>query len=118
MPKNKKVNYSEAERFDADFKKRKSEINDEILNWSLSEPFQSKIRQQISLSLSDHDVLINLSKRLFENGGFTANFKELTKKEIESNAHKTWIERLSKWLWLVVGGIITVVGEFFIKKCF
>lgn len=117
----KKVPYSDEERFDLQFKKRQCEIRDEISIWSQSEPFQSKIREQSLLCLSNQDVLGNLSTRLFENGNFVSYFKDLTKKEIESNTQKTWIERLSKgWGFftaVVLGVIITVLAEFFIRKC-
>jgi hypothetical protein len=118
VAKNEKVQYSEVERFDAEFKKRQSEINNEILIWSQSEMFQSKIREQIFSSLSNHDALVNLSKRLFENGAFISNFKDLTKKEVESNTSRLWMQRLSKFLWLLTGGIITFLADFFIRKCF
>jgi len=118
VAKNAKVPYSDEERFDSQFKKRQSEIINEISIWSQSEPFQSKIREQIFSSLSSHDTLIDLSRRLYENGIFISNFKDLTKKEFEANANKTWIGRF-KWLGIaVLASIITILAEFCIKKCF
>jgi len=122
VAKNKEVPYKDEVRFDAEFKKRQSEINNEILIWLQSELFRSKVLEVTHAAINDHDELVNLSKRLFENGIFTSNFKELTKKEFESNSHKTRRERFSKWLWLVmaaaVGSFLTFFFGFLEKKCF
>lgn len=110
--------YSDAERFDADFKKRQTEINNEISIWSQSESFRSRAREVMQTSINDHDSLVNLSRRLFENGIFTASFKELTKKEIEATRYKTWGARLSVFSWLLIGGVVTFAIEVLIRKCF
>jgi hypothetical protein len=116
--KGEKVAYSDAERFDAEFKKRQSEINTEISIWSQSQLFHSKIQEQIRSFLSNHDLLTNLSKRLFENGIFISNFKDLMKKEIESNSNSRWMQRLKYLIVVLLGGIITFLVELFIRKCF
>ncbi len=118
MVKSPKVTYSDAERFDAEFKKRQCEITNEISIWSQSESFRTRVREVARTAINDHDELVNLSRRLFENGVFASNFRELTKNEMEANTHKTWMERTSKWLWLGAGGVIVFFTEFFIKKCF
>ncbi len=111
-----KVRYSDAERFDAEFKKRQSEINNEISIWSQSESFRLKVREIAHNAINDHDQLVNLSRHLFENGIFLDNFKDLTKKETESNTQKIWIKRSSTVFWICFGVFITALGEFFIKK--
>ena len=118
MAKGKKVGYTGEELFDADFKKRQCEINDTIVNWSSSESFQLKVREQISSSLSNHALLVDLSKRLFENGVFTDSLKNLAKKEIELSTQKTWITRLKTFFWLVCASVLTLIGEFLLRKFF
>jgi hypothetical protein len=76
--------YSNEERFDIEFKKRQNEIQSAISSWSQGEACREKVLQISSSLLKEHDELTNLSKRLFENGSFTEQFKGLTKLEIES----------------------------------
>jgi hypothetical protein len=109
--------YSDEERFDAEFKKRQVEITNEISIWSQSESFSGKVRDVVNVCQSDHDGLVNLSNRLFQNGVFLASFRELTKKEAESNKNKTWVDRFNYWWGAVIGALVVVVVEFLWKKC-
>jgi len=112
----KQVNYSNAEQFNADFKKRQSEIHTEISIVLQSEHFRVKSSEIVKSVLTDHDTLASLSKRLFENGVFTDKLKEHIKKEIELTKHKSFFERFGKFGWLVIGAIIAVLGEILISK--
>ena len=112
--------YSNAVRFDAEFKKRQVEIQQEISIWSQSESYGTKVREHVHTALCNHDELVNLSRRLFENGVFTSNFGTHAIGIIRSNNQTTWIGRLSSWLKFIVGGFmggITILfGQFLINK--
>lgn len=96
MAKGAKVTYSDAERFGAEFKERRNEINNEISISFQSEEFRSRIREIVYTWLSNHDEVANLSRRFFENVIFIDKFKQLVKHEIESNRQTTWIKFFTK----------------------
>lgn len=114
--------YLDQVRFDLQFKKRQSEIINEISIWAQSESFRSRTHEVVRSTLNEHDEMVGLAERLCGTQIFTSNVEALAKTVIESSGNKTWIERWSTCFWIIVTAVVTVIitqyGDFLIRKCF